>query len=130
MIPDFDAAFQSLTGFSPMKWQRRLFHRFLEAGLPDKPDLPTQCDLHTGLGKTSIIVIWLLALAHQAADGRVRLPRRLVYIVNRRTVVDQATTTVERLRERLLAPENPEWMSHVDTLRTVADALRSLCAFP
>ena len=73
MIPDFDSAFQSLTGFSPMKWQRRLFERrFL------KSDLPKVCDLPTGLGKTSIVVIWVLALAHQAAGGNVRLPRRLV----------------------------------------------------
>jgi CRISPR-associated endonuclease/helicase Cas3 len=128
MIPDFDAAFQALTGFWPMNWQRRLFRRFVEAGLPGRPDLPAVCDLPTGLGKTSIVVVWLLALAHQAAGGKVRLPRRLVYIVNRRTVVDQATATVERLRERLLAPENPEWTSHSDTLKKVADALRSLCA--
>ena len=123
MIPDFDSAFQSLTGFSPMKWQRRLFERrFL------KSDLPKVCDLPTGLGKTSIVVIWVLALAHQAAGGNVRLPRRLVYIVNRRTVVDQVTATVEQLRKRLMAPETPEWKQHADTLKKVADALRSLCA--
>ncbi|GIW93960.1 MAG: type I-U CRISPR-associated helicase/endonuclease Cas3 [Pirellulaceae bacterium] len=128
MVPDFDAAFESLTGFSPMKWQRRLFHRFVEAGLPGKPDLPSACDLPTGLGKTSIMVIWLLALAQQAASGNVRLPRRLVYIVNRRTVVDQATATVEELRKRLLAPETTEWQRHAHTLKAVANALRDLCA--
>ncbi|GBD31887.1 hypothetical protein HRbin33_00848 [bacterium HR33] len=123
MIPDFDRAFESLTGFAPMKWQRRLFEKhFLKA------DLPNGCDLPTGLGKTSIVVIWLLALAQQAADGNVRLPRRLVYIVNRRTVVDQATATVEELRKRLMAPETPEWKQHADTLKAVAGALRYLCA--
>ncbi len=127
MFPDFDAAFQSLTGFAPMNWQRRLFHRFLEASLPGNRDLPP-CDLPTGLGKTSIVVIWLLALAQQAGSTSVGLPRRLVYIVNRRTVVDQATSTVERLRQRLLNPETPEWYEHAGTLRAVADALRSLCA--
>lgn len=128
VIPDFAPAFESLTGLSPMKWQRRLFKRFVEAGLPGKRDLPTQCDLPTGLGKTSVVVIWLLALARQAADGDVLLPRRLVYIVNRRTVVDQATATVERLRQRLLDPGAPQWRERAGTLRAVADALRSLCA--
>jgi CRISPR-associated endonuclease/helicase Cas3 len=129
MMPDFDRAFESLTGFAPMKWQRRLFNRFVEAGLPKKRELPTECDLPTGLGKTSIVVIWLLALAHQGASGNVRLPRRLVYIVNRRTVVDQVTTTIERLRTRLMAPETPEWQEHADTLKAVARTLGCLGAF-
>jgi len=124
----FAERFNALTGFSPMKWQRRLFKRFVEAGLPDTPDIPTVCDLPTGLGKTSIMVIWLLALAHQANGGQVRLPRRLVYVVNRRTVVDQATGTVERIRQRLLEPETPDWQEHADTLKGIASALRQLCA--
>jgi CRISPR-associated endonuclease/helicase Cas3 len=125
---NFDQAFQSLTGFSPTRWQRRLFKRFVEAGLPNAPDLPTVCDVPTGLGKTSIIVIWLLALAHQADSEPVRLPRRLVYIVNRRTVVDQATGTVERLRHRLLEPERPDWQEHADTSKGIASGLQRLCA--
>jgi CRISPR-associated endonuclease/helicase Cas3 len=125
---NFDQAFQSLTGFSPTRWQRRLFKRFVEAGLPNAPDLPTVCDIPTGLGKTSIIVIWLLALTHQADDERVRLPRRLAYIVNRRTVVDQATGIVERIRHRLLEPDTPDWQEHSETLKGIASALRKLCA--
>ncbi len=58
-------------------------------------------ELHTrtGLGKTSTIVIWLLALVRQAQSKQVRLPRRLVYIVNRRTVTGQA------VRQRLQSHE-------------------------
>ncbi|GIW43958.1 MAG: type I-U CRISPR-associated helicase/endonuclease Cas3 [Candidatus Binatia bacterium] len=128
MIFEFDHAFRSLTDFVPMNWQRRLFRRFLEAGIPGNPCLPTYCDLPTGLGKTSIVVIWLLALAQQSATGAVRLPRRLVYIVNRRTVVDQATATIERLRSRLLAPEHPDWREYAGTLKEVASALGRLSA--
>jgi len=124
----FANQFEALTGFAPMRWQRRLFKRFIDAGLPDAQDIPTACDIPTGLGKTSIIVIWLLALAHQAGDVRVHLPRRLVYIVNRRTVVDQATGTVERIRHRLLEPETSEWQEHADTLKAIASALRGLSA--
>jgi CRISPR-associated endonuclease/helicase Cas3 len=128
MTASFDKQFLSLTGFSPMKWQRRLFKRFVDAGLPGAQDIPTVFDIPTGLGKTSIMVIWLLALVRQAGSERVRLPRRLVYIVNRRTVVDQATRTVERMRHRLLEPDKPDWQEQADTLKDIASALRRLCA--
>jgi CRISPR-associated endonuclease/helicase Cas3 len=48
------------------------------------------------MGKTSIVAVWLIALGSGA-----EVPRRLVYVVNRRTVVDQTTNEVERLRENL-----------------------------
>lgn len=69
--------------------------------------VPPSCSLPTGLGKTSVIAIWLIALAHGA-----KLPRRLVYVVNRRTVVDQTTDEVERLRRNLPASA----LSGLDTL--------------
>ena len=60
-----------------MKWQGRLFERFV------RNDVPTTCDIPTGLGKTSVLPLWLLALVRQAESGDLRLPRRLIYIVNR-----------------------------------------------
>jgi CRISPR-associated endonuclease/helicase Cas3 len=51
------------------------------------------------LGKTSVVAIWLIALANHPE----KLPRRLVYVVNRRTVVDQTTNEVEKLRANLRA---------------------------
>src|SRR5690606_12891769 len=86
----FERDFALLTGNTPFPWQRALYERFVVG------DFPTSCDLPTGLGKTSVIVIWLLTLVANPA-----LPRRLVYVVNRRTVVDQATTETERLANRL-----------------------------
>lgn len=118
----FADAFRSLTDFSPMKWQTALFGRLISN------DVPGVCDIPTGLGKTSILVVWLLALAHQAEVGAVRLPRRLVYIVNRRTVVDQATDVVQRLRRRLLDPGNSEWKPHANTIEAIARRLSGLCA--
>ena len=53
--------------------------------------LPPAVDIPTGLGKTAVMAIWLLARAAGA-----RLPRRLVYVVDRRAVVDQATDFAER----------------------------------
>ena len=91
---DFDKAFCSLTGHPPFPWQESLYDRFVS----DRDDnIPSICDLPTGLGKTSVIVIWLIALAKQ----RDKMPRRLVYVVNRRTVVDQTTNEVEKLRHNL-----------------------------
>lgn len=90
---NFAAAFKALTGYPPLGWQSRLVNR-LAAG-----DTPAVVTLPTGLGKTSVIPIWLIALAQSAWTNNAlpRLPRRLVYIVNRRTVVDQATDAAQRL---------------------------------
>ena len=87
---DFGPAFKALTGHTPFPWQRRLFD-LLSGG-----ELPSAVDVPTGLGKTWVMAIWLLARAAGA-----RLPRRLVYVVDRRAVVDQATDSAERLRAAL-----------------------------
>lgn len=101
---NFDAAFAALTGNDPFPWQRNLYERFVS----DRPDnIPTTATLPTGLGKTAVVAVWLLALATLPA----RVPRRLVYVVNRRTVVDQATREAEKLRDRL--PRVPEMMARL-----------------
>jgi len=86
--------YQALTGYPPFRWQQRLWAEMVAGNLPDAIDVPT------GLGKTAIIPIWLLAIA---AQSPLTLPRRLIYVVNRRTVVDQATDIAERIREKLPA---------------------------
>jgi CRISPR-associated endonuclease/helicase Cas3 len=68
-------------------WQKALLDRFLRAEIPPALDIPT------GLGKTAVMAIWLAARASGA-----KLPRRLVYVVDRRAVVDQATTVALKLR--------------------------------
>ena len=95
---DFSSDFQELTGYEPLPWQSRLYDR-LYAG-----DIPSVCAIPTGLGKTMVIPIWLIALKHQQAAGQGTLPRRLVYIINRRTVVDQATKVVEQIRDKWTDP--------------------------
>jgi CRISPR-associated endonuclease/helicase Cas3 len=110
---DFDAAFEALTrddslggrGYSPMIWQRRLYREFSNGKIPSALDLPT------GLGKTSVMAIWLIAWAQGAT-----LPRRLVYVVDRRAVVDQATTEAERLRSNAGAALGVEKLP-ISTLR-------------
>ena len=86
----FKRDFEKLMGFSPFEWQRDLFRKHFLAG-----DVPPALDIPTGLGKTSVMAIWYLAL--KAGAG---VPRRLVYVVDRRAVVDQATTEADKIREK------------------------------
>ncbi len=88
---DFDDAFNALTGHSPFPWQRRLFDDWMGIG-----KLPSAIDIPTGLGKTNVMAVWLLARAAGAG-----LPRRLAYVVDRRAVVDQATELAGCLRGNL-----------------------------
>lgn len=108
---DFPKTFEALTGSPPFPWQSSLFAKFVA------DDIPASAAIPTGLGKTSIIAIWLCALATKP-DA---IPRRLVYVVNRRTVVDQTTAEVERLRDSL--KQKPE-------LSEIRNTLASLCALP
>ncbi len=113
---DFDQLFGYLTDNKPFPWQRRLYGEFVQK------QFRTKCDVPTGLGKTSVIAVWLLALAHHARSGSLDcFPRRLVYVVNRRTVVDQSTREAERLRNALTGNSK---------LKLVADALRALSIQP
>jgi CRISPR-associated endonuclease/helicase Cas3 len=72
---------------SPFPWQLKLLRRFLKGEAVDAIDIPT------GLGKTAVMAIWLVARALGAL-----VPRRLVYVVDRRAVVDQATDVATTLR--------------------------------
>lgn len=74
-------------GDTPFPWQRRLLDAFVNGEIPAALDIPT------GLGKTAVMALWLVARACGAP-----VPRRLVYVVDRRAVVDQATSVAEQLR--------------------------------
>jgi CRISPR-associated endonuclease/helicase Cas3 len=85
------AAVKALTGHSPYRWQERLLMDWFLAGqVPDEIDVPT------GLGKTRVMALWLVARGLGAS-----LPRRLIYVVDRRAVVDQATDEANALAARL-----------------------------
>ncbi|MGH7552478.1 MAG: type I-G CRISPR-associated helicase/endonuclease Cas3g [Longimicrobiales bacterium] len=116
-MKEFDKAFEALTSHTPMLWQRRLFERFVTGSVP------SVCDVPTGLGKTSVMAIWLLALARQATMGAPSLPRRLAYVVHRRTVVDQASEEAASYQRALRDGTS-------DVLREARDALLRLCVDP
>jgi CRISPR-associated endonuclease/helicase Cas3 len=97
----FRASFHALTGHRPFPWQERLFEAF------KRGDIPRSVALPTATGKTSLMPIWVIALGWQArqASAHVSLPRRLIWVVNRRGVVDQATEEAAQLTERITHPE-------------------------
>jgi len=72
---------------APFPWQIDLLQYFRRGVVVSSLDIPT------GLGKTAVMAVWLVA---RALGGS--LPRRLVYVVDRRAVVDQATEVAESLR--------------------------------
>lgn len=86
---------------SPFPWQERLLARLVTG------DLPSALDLPTGLGKTKVMAIWLVARSLTQAHEPTLLPRRLVYVVDRRAVVDQATREAEELRAWVERDEDP-----------------------
>ncbi len=94
----FEDSFEALTGHRAFLWQQRLYDDHFACGA-----LPPAVDIPTGLGKTAVMAIWLLARAAGAP-----LPRRLAYVVDRRAVVDQATAFAEILQERLEEDERLE----------------------
>ncbi len=109
-ISRFEEEFAALTGHHPMPWQETLYERFASG----VEGIPRYCDIPTGLGKTSVIAVWLIALARHPD----KMPRRLVYVVNRRTVVDQTTDEVEKLRRNLMV--RPELQQLRDDLGGLA----------
>ena len=52
---DFDQLFKELTGNPPLTWQRRLYQQWIA------DDVKSVIDLPTGLGKTMVMAIWLIA---------------------------------------------------------------------
>ncbi len=78
---DFAAFFAEVWGHAPFPWQARLARLAADQGrMPDLMDLPT------GSGKTACLDIGLFLLALDPS----RFARRIVLVVDRRTIVDQS----------------------------------------
>lgn len=96
---DFPAFFQTVHGLSPFPWQRRLAAYVAEHG-----NWPPVLDLPTGSGKTAAldIAVFHLALEAQRPSER-RAPMRIVFVVDRRLIVDAARERADRIAARLQA---------------------------
>jgi len=94
----FESNYCLLRGQPPMKWMHRLFLRLTDGWCPALVDLPT------GAGKTDVVVVWILALSWYGLDASARrpVPRRLVWVINRRVLVQQVFRLAKQLSEKLL----------------------------
>ena len=82
---------------TPYAWQWQAYERLVAGDIPGSIVVPTAA------GKTMLITAFVAALATQAASGAVTLPRRLVHVVNRRILVDEATRLAQQLAEALVS---------------------------
>lgn len=105
-IDDFDSYYAEVhgQGAEPFPWQRRLMHAVANEG-----SWPSLLDLPTGSGKTTALDIAVFAQALDAARPPTerRAPRRVVLVVDRRTIVDQAHERAMKL-SRALRDARPE----------------------
>ncbi len=114
---DFAAYFREVHKNEPYPWQQRLLAECDRSGR-----WPEQLDLPTGSGKTAAldVAVFRLALDAWRPVAERRQPRRIVLVVDRRTIVDQA-------HERgLLIASALSHAAEGSVAARVADALRSL----
>lgn len=88
---DFPAFFEAVHGYRPHLWQERLAKDVIDDGWPALLDLPT------GAGKTAALDIALFAHAVDPA----KQPRRVVFVVDRRLIVDQVQERADALADKL-----------------------------
>jgi len=103
---DFAAFFEAVYGYPPHDWQVRLAHLVMERRRwPDLLDLPT------GVGKTSALDVAVFSLAFAPEH----FPRRVMFVVDRRLIVDQVSRRADMLRQALEDPEAPAIIRAVAT---------------
>ena len=89
---DFSAFFQDIHGDAPFPWQQRLTAQVLASG-----KWPKVIDLPTGTGKTAVLDTAVFAMAACPDIS----PRRIVFVIDRRIVVDQVHKRAQRIRQRI-----------------------------
>ncbi|MGH8924513.1 MAG: type I-G CRISPR-associated helicase/endonuclease Cas3g [Acidimicrobiia bacterium] len=98
LTPDrFAEFFEAVRGFEPFEWQQDLVDRLAAEQFPELIDVPT------GLGKTSVIDAWAFTLALQDPKAR-SIPLRVLFVVDRRIIVDATYEAAEQLLTALLSP--------------------------
>lgn len=117
-VGDFREFFQTLHGVDPFPWQERLAERVSRIGWPLALDIPT------GAGKTATIDIAIFHLALEADRGPERRAAvRILFVVDRRLIVDDAYCRARAIAEKLADADN-------GILKSVADRLRLLAEEP
>ena len=107
---DFPSFFRDIHDQKPFPWQQRLTREVLHTGT-----WPKVIDLPTGSGKTAVLDTAIFALAARPTHS----PRRVVFVIDRRIVVDQVCERAQRIRDRVKAGKTP-------ILRRVKEQLAAL----
>ena len=107
---DFAAFFRDVHDHEPFPWQIRLTEQVLS-----RCEWPDVIDLPTGVGKTAALDTAIFALAARPDIS----PRRVVFVIDRRIVVDQVYERAERIKRRLES-------GGTRVLRRVGDSLAAL----
>lgn len=107
---DFGAFFTDVHGQVPFPWQERLTRQVLAEG-----KWPEVIDLPTGTGKTAVLDTAVFSLAARPD----LFPRRVVFVIDRRIVVDQVYERAELIRKRVTEADT-------ETLRQVHDRLADI----
>ncbi len=95
---DFVSFFQDVHGQQPFPWQKRLTEQVLNRG-----SWPKVIDLPTGTGKTAVLDTAVFALAAQPQNSS----RRIVFVIDRRIVVDQVCERARHLCCRIKTGKTP-----------------------
>ena len=108
---DFTRFFRDVHGYAPFPWQQRLTAQVLTQGA-----WPRVIDLPTGTGKTAVLDTAVFALAVRPAIS----PRRVVFVIDRRIVVDQVYERAQRLQDRIMSGATPVLQQVQDRLRVLS----------
>src|SRR3981081_520406 len=99
---DFSAFFKAVHGYEPFPWQALLAKRVVETGC-----WPRLLDLPTAAGKTAAIDVAIFHLACEAPRGLSRrAPLRMLFVIDRRIVVDAATERALKIAKALHQPHH------------------------
>lgn len=98
---DFGAFFEAIHGLPPFPWQARL-----AAHVAGDGHWPEVLDLPTGAGKTAAIDVAVFQLALEAGRPNRVAALRMVYVVDRRTIVDQAHERARRIARAIERAED------------------------
>lgn len=109
----FGAFYEGVHGYPPFKWQSELAGKVIESGWPRDLDMPTAA------GKTSVIDVAVFHLAMEVGKRKRGAPVRIVFVVDRRLVVDGAFEHAVKIAKALEEPKN-------DTVKAVAERLKTM----
>lgn len=119
---EFGEFFTAIHGYGPFPWQRLLADQVFA-----KKQWPEALDVPTGAGKTAAIDIAVFHLALEADLGSMRRAAvRVLFVVDRRLVVDDAFDRARRIADALCNPGKDLSGKQKDLLRRVGDRLRLL----